>query len=94
MIQQEICDYRQAERGNRAIDRIGGCSAQPEAKPLLIPPDSVRRMQSSPMGPTGAAMEKPKISPFSKNGIAYSAPLLSGSTGVSLIVDRMTVVWF
>jgi len=38
----------------------------PEAKPMARPSARVRRMQSTPMGPTGAAMEKPMIRPRRK----------------------------
>ena len=39
---------------------------RPERKPDARPSDSVRRMQRMPIGPTGAAMENPMMSPFIK----------------------------
>jgi hypothetical protein len=37
---------------------------KPETSPWSRPSASVRRMHSTPMGPTGAAMEKPIMSPL------------------------------
>src|SRR5689334_22067387 len=42
---------------------------RPEAKPLGQPRSSVRRMQSSAIGPTGAAMASPISSPRTTNPI-------------------------
>ena len=38
----------------------------PERKPLSIPFDNVRLIQSTAIGPTGAAIENPKTIPFMK----------------------------
>src|SRR5579872_1519063 len=45
----------------------------PDAKPTIRPCASVRRMHSTPIGPTGAAIEKPRTSPFHRNGISTAA---------------------
>jgi len=45
-----------------------------ERKPMSRPSASVRRMQSTPMGPTGAVMAKPSSQPLSKMGTSDMRP--------------------
>ena len=47
-----------------------GDAPMPEKKPALRPCSSVRRAHRTPIGPTGAAVTNPMMSPFRKNTVS------------------------
>lgn len=60
-----------------AYTESAAAAPSPEKRPENRPNCKVLRMQSTPIGPTGAAMEKPSIIPFKKKLISMRIPKLS-----------------
>lgn len=81
---------------HQAAEPINTPTTIPQRNPQENPSDRDLRMQSTPMGPTGAAIEKPMAIPLNKkDGSMAPQPLLSdrrGRTVVSFAVDRTMVV--
>ena len=73
MPRQPVGHRLDAEGGDGAEQASATAAPRPVANPMTTPPSRVRRMQSSPIGPTGAAMTMPSRIPRTRTA-RYSTP--------------------
>ena len=79
-VDQQVGDRGQPERGDGAVGGVGGRHAEArDTSPTVRPSASVRRMHSTLIGPTAAAMVKPRTKPRASSSGSIDAGL-AGST--------------